>query len=306
MKYIYPLAIIIVFSAIFTPLNTNAAVLIEQLLNDNELSGNATRHIGQSFTALSNTPITAIRAKPCGRDFTGFDEILTMWQYNGTSTPPIEIASTTFPGVDHFPACSGSTPFFTYILDEAFSVTTGDEFAFTFLATKTTGLFGVSIRFSTLDPYDGGTSFGIATNGDNFVADPTFDVTFQILSDLSFFDDFTSTSTAEALETTCDTTSNLFTNSLCKLGLFLFVPSEAVLSQFSSLQDDLQNKPPFGFLTAIISELENLESATATIALPDLSDLQDNFLTPLKVGISSLLFFMLAFWFFQRFRDFEI
>ena len=124
--------------------------------------------------------------------------------------------------------------------------------------------------------------------------------------DLSSFDLFTSTSTLDALQTTCDTTSGLFANSICKMLAFLFVPNEAVLNQFENLRDDLEEKPPFGYLTAVISELENLETATATIAFPDLSDLQDNFFTPLKIGISTLLFFMLAFWFFQRFRDFDL
>ena len=88
--------------------------------------------------------------------------------------------------------------------------------------------------------------------------------------------------------------------------LFLFVPNEAVLLQFDNLKDDIENKPPFGFFLSIKSELENLQDATATTALPDLSAIQDNFLTPLKTGIIFLLFFVLAFWFFSRFRNFDL
>lgn len=289
---------------VVVPLNAYGAVLIDQQLSETSASAGTPRHLGQSFTALSNNVITAIRVKPCERDFTGFDEILTMWEWNSTSTPPIEIASTTFDGVDHSIACNSSTPFFRYILDETFSITTGNEYAFSLRATD--AVFDFVMRISLLDPYDGGLQFAIRPDGTNFAVSPSDDLAFEILSDLSFFDDFNSTSTVNILETTCDSTSNLFTNSLCRLALVLFVPSPDVLNQFDNLRNDLENKPPFGYLTAIISELENLESATATIAFPDLSDLQDNFFTPLKIGISSLLFFMLAFWFFNRFRNFEL
>lgn len=306
MKYIYPLAFVILLVGILVPLNTYAqSIFIEQLLHDTTGSGSVDAFEGQSFTAETAGQITAVRFRPCQSDLSGFDEIITLWQWNGTSTIPTALASTTFNGIDRSSvACDSSTPFFTYILDSTFLVNQDDLFAISLVSTDP--IDTILLRLSTVNPYSGGERWKMFIDRTGFSFQPTQDFSFQLLSSLSFFDDFTSTSTVDILETTCDTTSNLFTNSLCKLGLFLFVPSESVLSQFDNLQDDLKNKPPFGFLTAIISELQNLENATATIAIPDLSDLQDDFLSPLKIGISTLLFFLLGFWFFNRFRNFEI
>lgn len=306
MRYIYPLAIIIVFSAIFTPLNANAqSIFIEQLLHDSTGVGSLDSFEGQSFTAETSGQITAVQFRPCLADLSGFDEIISLWQWNGTSTIPTELASTTFSGVDRSSIpCDSSTPFFTYILDSTFLVNQGDLFAIAFITNSPSA--GINMRISFGNPYSGGERWKMSPDRTGFNVSPPQDFSFKLLSSLSFFDDFTSTSTVDILETTCDTTSNLFTNSLCKMMVFLFVPSPTVLNQFDNLRDDLAEKPPFGYLTAIISELENLEEATATIAIPDLSDLQDNFLTPIKIGISSLLFFMLAFWFFGRFRNFEL
>lgn len=58
---------------------------------------------------------------------------------------------------------------------------------------------------------------------------------------------YTSTSTLSNLNTSCDSTSNLFTNSLCNLFYFLFIPSQSALNSFISLKDTMLIKAPFNY-----------------------------------------------------------
>lgn len=193
-----------------------------------------------------------------------------------------------------------------FALDNCVFIQAGQNYFYVF---DRTGALDNSDKYNTsvrTTGANGRWSFVPASGG--WVVDTNSQLKIRLLGidDLSFFSEFDSSLKVTQLETTCDPSNGVFVNSLCKMFLFLFVPNEAVLLQFENLKDDIENKPPFGFFLSIKSELENLQDATATTVLPDLSAIQDTFLTPLKTGIIFLLFFLLAFWFFSRFRNFDL
>jgi len=118
----------------------------------------------------------------------------------------------------------------------------------------------------------------------------------------------TPTSTETIASSTIECSSgNVISNSLCSVMTYLFVPSQAALSQFSGIQTRVANKAPFGWFTLIKNSLANLqETASSTYTLPDLTALDDNLFTPLKTALSVLLWIIFGFWLFHRFRHFSL
>jgi len=86
----------------------------------------------------------------------------------------------------------------------------------------------------------------------------------------------------------------------------LFVPSAGNLYNFTGLKDAIQNKPPFGYVSSIITALSTLStSTTSTIDLSSLSGASDVFDT-LKTFASGLIWLVVAFWVFRKFRHIEL
>jgi hypothetical protein len=100
---------------------------------------------------------------------------------------------------------------------------------------------------------------------------------------------------------------NYIYDPICRLGVYLFYPSQSVLSNYTSLKTSLENKPPFGYFTLTSGIINNLStSTTSTFVLADLSLLNDTLITPLKTGISFLLWLLFLFWAFHRFRHIQL
>jgi hypothetical protein len=100
----------------------------------------------------------------------------------------------------------------------------------------------------------------------------------------------------------CDPEGNFLLYGLCRL----FIPSNGSVWQFQALKTDLENKPPFGYFNSFREVIDNLSTSTASaIPFPDLSLANEQVFTPLKTGISWLLWFMFGFWGFDKFRNFK-
>lgn len=97
-------------------------------------------------------------------------------------------------------------------------------------------------------------------------------------------------------------------NKGCELLKFLFYPSEESIGQFTLLKEDLQNKPPFGYVTAYTTSLNSLQSAssttsTATIGQVGMISWIGN---TFKSIISWVLYIVFAFWVLNRLRHFSL
>jgi len=124
---------------------------------------------------------------------------------------------------------------------------------------------------------------------------------FQFTVDFPTGQDFTSASSTADLATTCDTGSGAFANSLCKLLQAVFYPSQQSIDNFSSLKEAMQNKPPFGYFTALSTALSDLSaSSSASVDLSDLSGIGifDDF----RTLISWVLWLLFGFWIYNKFR----
>lgn len=117
----------------------------------------------------------------------------------------------------------------------------------------------------------------------------------------------TSTATSSEWVITCDPDEPLFTRSLCHLALVLFIPKTSDMEQFNSLYNDIKDKPPIGYFGLVTDAINSIStSTTSTFALADLSSMESTFLSPLKAGVSFLLWLIFTFWLFHRFRHFEL
>lgn len=106
---------------------------------------------------------------------------------------------------------------------------------------------------------------------------------------------------------TCNPSDPLFTRSLCKMFVFLFVPSPETFTRFTELKASLQNKPPFGYVTVYTNALNGLGSATSTSSTTDLSQLsQLSFIQTFKTILAWIVYIMFGFWAFNRFRHFSL
>lgn len=113
--------------------------------------------------------------------------------------------------------------------------------------------------------------------------------------------------TSTPIQITCDPDDPWYAYSLCKLAVWLFVPSPATLNQFTTLGDTLKNKPPMGYFYRIKDALVfsatstpafNLENASTTLAA--------SIYNPLKTGITFLFWLVFGFWIFNRIRYLDL
>lgn len=109
------------------------------------------------------------------------------------------------------------------------------------------------------------------------------------------------------IQITCDTNDPWYQYSLCKIGVWLFVPSQSVLNQFSNLTADISQKPPIGYFTSIKNALSGLTSSTPafTINVSSTDPVATKFFTPIRTGLIWILWLAFAFWIFNRFRHFN-
>jgi len=175
------------------------------------------------------------------------------------------------------------------------------------------GTYGQNILVPKTDALSVGSYYwaqaNVVQSGSN-IATSTM-INFQVAgnSTIDSFAQFTPTaptSTSTDLTVTCDPNSSYFANSFCKLFQYLFVPDPAVWDNFKTLQNDLSNKPPFGYVSSVSSALGGLVSSStpSTTGFNVLSGVSTLF-TDLKTMLSWALWLIFGFWVFNKFRHFK-
>jgi len=112
----------------------------------------------------------------------------------------------------------------------------------------------------------------------------------------------TPVSTSTELVITCDPEDPFFQRSLCKLAVWLFVPSTTILDRFATLKEEVRYKPPIGYLAVAIDVLGTLKNGTPTIEIAVLTGIMD----PIKEGLLWLIWFVFIIWLLKRLTHLEI
>lgn len=92
--------------------------------------------------------------------------------------------------------------------------------------------------------------------------------------------------------------------------IVLFQPSTNSVNQLVSYKTQIQNKPPFGYITILITNLGNLSTTTATssrpfnITIP--TGLDDLIFNPLRIGLNALLWFVGLVWLYNRLKHIQL
>lgn len=115
-----------------------------------------------------------------------------------------------------------------------------------------------------------------------------------------------STSTISEALITCDPNSGFFASSICKVLVWVFVPTPGVINNFINLKDIIEVKPPFGYFGAMKEAFSDIELASSSISLADLTPLEEDFFGPVKTALVLILWISFGFWIFHRFRKIEI
>lgn len=121
----------------------------------------------------------------------------------------------------------------------------------------------------------------------------------------SIYTEPTGTSTNNSI--TCNPTSGFFENSLCNLGIYLFKPNQTSFNNLKNLYDTLNKKPPFGYIAIVTDTMGQINaSSTDILGLPYNATLENGIIGQLKNAISIMIWLMLCFWIFERFRHFTL
>lgn len=133
-------------------------------------------------------------------------------------------------------------------------------------------------------------------------------ITFETQGFASYFDDINnSTSTISNLNATCDASSNFFSQSLCKMFITLFIPSQESLSQFDGIADLITKKPPVGYFGQIKLAFESFATSTLASEEFSFSTFIGDFapISALRTGLGWLFWLLFAFWIFHRLRHLD-
>lgn len=125
----------------------------------------------------------------------------------------------------------------------------------------------------------------------NFIVQPGFQATSSTSTVLSSL----KTTTCDSLDIECHF-KNVF--------IFYFVPSQDSIDYLVSVKDTIFNKPPFGYFTLMQEDLQGINSTTTgafAIVIP--AYLQDTVFTPLKTGLSVVIYFSIVVFLFIRFKN---
>jgi hypothetical protein len=108
-------------------------------------------------------------------------------------------------------------------------------------------------------------------------------------------------------EISCDS-GNWFYDAVCAAVGYLFYPSdeqqESLGDTYGFLTSSISSKPPLGYFDAITIALDNINGGTSTISLMSASNTAafSGVFTPLKTGLTWILWFLFGFWIFHRIR----
>lgn len=113
-------------------------------------------------------------------------------------------------------------------------------------------------------------------------------------------------STSTPIQITCDPNDPLFQRSLCKLYVFLFVPSPDVLNTWATIAEPLKTKAPIGYFYSFAQALGGFNTtSTPAFVLTGLASLV-NITGPLDVGLTIIIYIVLAIWTFNRIRHLDL
>lgn len=82
--------------------------------------------------------------------------------------------------------------------------------------------------------------------------------------------------------------------------MFLFYPSEDVLTRFSNIWQSISTKAPFGYITTTINSLKALNTQSAHAFEIGTVPFQDTIFSPVKIALGSILWVLYAIYFYQR------
>jgi hypothetical protein len=135
----------------------------------------------------------------------------------------------------------------------------------------------------------------LATSTSHFVVSTTSSAIWEIPP--------TSTTTSAGFVLTCDPDSSFFTESLCHLGLYLFIPKYEDFSSFLETWDNIKNKIPIGYFTASKTALESLTTETeGSVSFSSLGEITDY----IKTFFTGAFWLLFVFWSFNRIRHLNI
>jgi len=104
---------------------------------------------------------------------------------------------------------------------------------------------------------------------------------------------------------TCGITnlSGCFQNAI----VWAFYPSQGSVAQLTGLKDEIMKKPPFGYFAVISTAFNSLSAnGTPTFSLATSSPVMDNIFTPLRTGLSFILWILFGVWCLKTFSHFNI
>lgn len=88
---------------------------------------------------------------------------------------------------------------------------------------------------------------------------------------------------------------------------FLFYPNSSVFENFKTLQGSVRSHAPFGYVYTMISAINGTSGSTTPNFILDIATTtQAVFFSPIRSGISAILWALAAFWFFKRIRDLHL
>ena len=118
--------------------------------------------------------------------------------------------------------------------------------------------------------------------------------------------DFKETTLPDISTNSCDT----FTfpaNYICDALQYLFIPSTDSFKQFTKIQSRVINKPPFGYVSEINTDLQGVnDTASSTITLESLPILNTYIFDPIRSGLIWVFWFGFAFILFHRLKNIDI
>jgi len=114
-----------------------------------------------------------------------------------------------------------------------------------------------------------------------------------------------STSTLASSTISCDPSAgNFFTNGICNIIVWAFIPPQSDFDNFSNLKTAIGTKPPFGYFTALDTAFTGLSSSTtSTVSFGNFTGI--SFFDDLKSFLAWPLWFLFGWWVFNKFRHFK-
>jgi len=104
------------------------------------------------------------------------------------------------------------------------------------------------------------------------------------------------------------TADNWFLDGLCGMASYLLIPSPESVARMVSIKDLVAEKPPLGYFTLIRASLLNLavgSSSQQLLSSSTAADL-DGVFSPLRTGISALLWIAFAYWVVHKISTMDI